>query len=172
MRTVLFALAAFIVCSTALAAKPAVIGTDEAYLSWQCTTQDVDGNTITTPITYNVARHIVGSNAAAWTAVKSGISVCEFLDTKIAKGNYEWNVRAVANGLTSDASNTVSKNVTGVPVKPQPPVNLTVEVAKLTAAIRSNLKAIDTTNGNDAKLTAKIRSQLVAIETLVAKAGK
>ena len=141
-------------CGSVLAAKPAVIGPDEAYLKWTCVTQFTDGKTIpaASPVSYEVARKV--STATTWTQlplITGTAATCvdgfvDFLDTKLAKGTYTWNVRAVVGTSKSDASPDGSKVVPGLPppsTKPKNPSTLTIEIATVTADIRGKLDEIN-----------------------------
>jgi hypothetical protein len=139
-------LASLMVCSVALAAKPAVIGPDEAYLKWDCVTQMTDGKTIPAgAVSYQVNRRLAAGTWATIATPTGTAAACvggivDYLDTKLAKGSYEWNVRAVVATVKSDASANATKDIPGPPPpKPKGPTTLSIEVGTLTAEIRGKL---------------------------------
>lgn len=152
MRKILFVLAALALPALALAAKPAVIGPDQAYLKWTCVTQFTDSKPIPAgAVSYQVARRPAAGTWATVASPTGTAAACvdgfvDYLDTKLAKGTYEWNVRAVVATVKSDASASATKVVAGAPppsTNPKPPGTLTIEVFNATAQIRGALDAIE-----------------------------
>jgi hypothetical protein len=95
-----------------------------ATITWVPTTLDVNGGTLTNPVTYTLYR---GPSAASLVAIKSGLMGLSTTDSVTVNGTYWYSVTAVAGGLESAKAVPVSATLTsGVVASPAPPASLTV----------------------------------------------
>jgi hypothetical protein len=127
MRTVTLALLALFLpaisfaqpCPTAI---PDPVPRDAVRLSWTAPTQNTDGSSITKAITYTVYEGTVAKCTTAATAGSlTGLSV----------GAHSWALTAKTSDGESAKTATVSKTIPAAP--PNPPTNLLVDPASLTA---------------------------------------
>ncbi len=119
---VTFALVLFGVVNPALAQRvtPCNAATPNNALCVEGTppTTTTDGLPIVNALTYRLEQRI---GTGAWTTVNT-LAVPRFYVTNLAPGAYTFRMYAIAGGLESAASNTVTKDATPLPTPPTAPV--------------------------------------------------
>ncbi len=119
---VTFALVLFGVTHPALAQTPcAKVADNKAHVCWTAPETYTDGSPIVLAITYDVEQQ----SGSTWTKVASAITARDWTSGVLTPGTYVYRVRAIVAGVSSDPSNTGTKNA----VSPTPNAPTVIIVA-------------------------------------------